>query len=47
MKDLFVEIAQFKLATGVNEGDFLQKPSVQVIAKIAKALGVSMEDLVK
>ncbi len=29
------------------EGDFVQKPSVQVIAKIAKALDVSMEDLVK
>ena len=29
------------------EGDFVQKPSVQVIAKIAKALGVSIEDLIK
>lgn len=29
------------------EGDFVQKPSVQVIAKIAKALGVSIEDLLK
>jgi transcriptional regulator with XRE-family HTH domain len=29
------------------EGDFVQKPSVQVIAKIAKALEVSMEDLLK
>ena len=29
------------------EGDFVQKPSVQVIAKIAKALGVQMEDLLK
>jgi transcriptional regulator with XRE-family HTH domain len=29
------------------EGDFVQKPSVQVIAKIAKALGVAMEDLLK
>ena len=27
------------------EGDFVQKPSVQMIAKIAKALGVQMEDL--
>ena len=29
------------------EGDFVQKPSVQTVAKIAKALGVPMEDLVK
>jgi transcriptional regulator with XRE-family HTH domain len=29
------------------EGDFVQKPSVQVIAKIAKALDVSVEDLLK
>ncbi|MCI0454707.1 MAG: helix-turn-helix domain-containing protein [Candidatus Dadabacteria bacterium] len=29
------------------EGDFVQKPSVQVIAKIAKALGVAVEDLLK
>ena len=29
------------------EGDFVQKTSVQIIAKIAKALGVPMEDLVK
>jgi DNA-binding XRE family transcriptional regulator len=28
-------------------GDFVQKPSVQVIAKIAKALGASVEDLLK
>jgi len=27
------------------EGDFVKKPSVQMIAKIAKALGVSIEDL--
>lgn len=29
------------------EGDSVQKPSVQVITKIAKALGVSVEDLLK
>ena len=29
------------------EGDFVQKTSVQVIVKIAKALGVQMEDLLK
>ncbi len=27
------------------EGDFVTKPGVQMIAKIAKALGVSIEDL--
>ena len=29
------------------EDDFVTKPGVQMIAKIAKALGVSMEDLLK
>jgi transcriptional regulator with XRE-family HTH domain len=29
------------------EADFVQKPSVQVIAKIAKALGILIEDLIK
>lgn len=29
------------------EGDFVKKPGVQMIAKIAKALGVSMEELLK
>lgn len=29
------------------EGDFVKKPSVQMIAKIAKELGVSIEDLLK
>ena len=29
------------------EGDFVTKPGVQMIAKIAKALGVSVEDLLK
>jgi len=29
------------------EGDFVKKPSVQVIVKIAKALDVSIEDLIK
>ena len=28
------------------EGDFVKKPGVQMIAKIAKALGVSIEDLI-
>lgn len=30
-----------------NERDFVQKPSVQVIAKIARALGVSIEEFIK
>jgi len=29
------------------EGDFVTKPGVQMIAKIAKALGVSIEDLLR
>lgn len=29
------------------EGDFVKKPGVQMIASIAKALNVSMEDLLK
>lgn len=29
------------------EGDFVTKPGVQMIAKIAKVLGVSMEELLK
>ena len=31
----------------VGKGDFVKKPGVQMIAKIAKALGVSVEDLLK
>lgn len=29
------------------EGDFVRKPGVQMVAKIAKAFGVSVEDLLK
>jgi len=29
------------------EGDFVTKPGVQMVAKIAKALGVSIEELIK
>ncbi|MFA6376263.1 MAG: helix-turn-helix domain-containing protein [Candidatus Paceibacterota bacterium] len=29
------------------EGNFVKKPGVQIIAKIAKALDVAMEDLLK
>jgi len=33
--------------TGVCKGDVVVKPSVQTMAKIAKTLGVSIEDLIK
>ncbi len=40
--------AELKYSTLAKiEGDFVTKPGVQMIAKIAKALGVSMEDLLK
>jgi len=29
------------------EGDFVTKPGVQMVAKIAKVLGVSIEELIK
>ena len=37
-----------KYATLIKiEGGFVQKPGVQVVVKIAKALGVSIENLLK
>ena len=40
--------AELKYSTLAKiEGDFVTKPGVQMIAKIAKALGVPMEDLLK
>ena len=40
--------AELKYSTLAKiEGDFVTKPGVHMIAKIAKALGVSMEDLLK
>ena len=40
--------AELKYSTLAKiEGAFVTKPGVQMIAKIAKALGVSMEDLLK
>ena len=40
--------AELKYSTLAKiEGDFVKKPGVQMIAKIARALGVSMEDLIK
>jgi len=40
--------AELKYSTLAKiEGGFVKKPGVQMIAKIAKALGVSIEDLIK
>jgi len=40
--------AELKYSTLAKiEGDFVKKPGVQLMAKIAKALGVSIEDLLK
>lgn len=38
---------QSPAASAKIEGDFVKKPGVQMIAKIAKALGVSVEELLK
>ncbi len=40
--------AELKYSTLAKiEGDFVTKPGVQMIAKIAKTLGVSIEELIK
>lgn len=40
--------AELKYSTLAKiEGDFVKKPGVQMVAKIAKALGVSIEELIK
>lgn len=40
--------AELKYSTLAKiEGDFVRKPGVQLMAKIAKALKVSIEDLLK
>ena len=40
--------AELKYSTLAKiEGDFVKKPGVQMVAKIAKAFGVSVEDLLK
>lgn len=40
--------AELKYSTLAKiEGDFVTKPGVQMVVKIAKALGVSVEDLLK
>lgn len=40
--------AELKYSTLAKiEGDFVKNPGVQLMAKIARALGVSIEDLLK
>ena len=40
--------AELKYSTLAKiEGDFVKKPGVQLMAKVAKALDVSIEDLLK
>ena len=40
--------AELKYSTLAKiEGDFVRKPGVQMVAKIAKVLGVSVEDLLE
>ncbi|MBI3572417.1 helix-turn-helix transcriptional regulator [Candidatus Kaiserbacteria bacterium] len=40
--------AELKYSTLAKiEGDFVKKPGVQMVAKIAKALDISIEDLLK
>ena len=40
--------AELKYSTLAKiEGDFVKKPGVQLMAKVAKVLGVSIEDLLK
>jgi transcriptional regulator with XRE-family HTH domain len=40
--------AELKYSTLAKiEGDFVKKPGVQMVAKIAKVLGVSVEELLK
>ena len=47
-QDDLAKEAEIKYSTLAKiEGDFVKKPGVQMIAKIARALGVSMEDLLK
>ena len=47
-QDDLAKKAELKYSTLAKiEGDFVTKPGVQMVAKIAKALGVSVEDLLK
>jgi len=47
-QDDFVKKTGLKYSTFAKiEGGFVKKPGVQMVAAIAKALGVSIEDLMK
>ena len=47
-QDDLAKKAELKYSTLAKiEGDFDKKPGVQIMAKIAKVLGVSIEDLLK
>ena len=47
-QDDLAKKAELKYSTLAKiEGDFVKKPGVQIMAKIAKVLGVSIEDLLK
>ena len=47
-QDDFVKKTRLKYSTFAKiEGGFVKKPGVQMVAAIAKALGVSIEDLMK
>jgi transcriptional regulator with XRE-family HTH domain len=47
-QDDLAKKAELKYSTLAKiEGDFVKKPGVQMIAKVAKALSVTMEDLLK
>ena len=47
-QDDLAKKAEIKYSTLAKiEGDFVQKPGVQMIAKIARVLEVPMEDLLK
>ena len=47
-QDNLARKAELKYSTLAKiEGDFVKKPGVQMVAKIAEALGVSIENLLK
>jgi hypothetical protein len=46
-RDFLVRNQKFVIIDIKIEGDFVKKPGVQMVVKIAKALGVSVEDLLK
>jgi transcriptional regulator with XRE-family HTH domain len=47
-QDDLAQKAELKYSTLAKiEGDFVKKPGVQMVAKIAKVLGVSIEELLR